>query len=240
VRLIHHGALALDAVELRLTRKAEKVPEQAHPLEKDVYQAVDREIGSLLTRVRQNTAASADKLRERLEKLGLIVPESKAILVRMAPVSLLIAMALFGLAKIFVGVDRDRPVGFLFALVGITILVTVVFGCLPCFRSRLGDATLDKLKHDNAALEYTAGRRSHALTDDDLIMATGLFGVGVLAGGHLGYLPTPMRAVPPARTATGTSSCSSWFSCGSSSSCGGGGGGCGGGCGGGGCGGCGG
>src|SRR5262245_24277833 len=191
-----------------------------------------------LPRVRQSTAAAADKLRGRLDQLGLLLSEGRAQTVRWTPFAIIVIAALSGVAKLFVGLERHRPVGFLLVLLGMSAITAIVLCRLPCFRSRLGDATLEKLKRNNAALEYTAGRRSHALTDDDLVMAVGLFGVGVLSGGALGYLSTPMRALPPARTAASSSSCSTWFSsCGSSSSCGGGG--CGGGCGGGGCGGCG-
>jgi len=239
VRLIHHGALSLDASSLRLKRKKD-APAEMHPLEEKVYEAVDKETGSLLATVRQNVAKSADKLRGRLDQLGLLIAVDRVALIRFLPALIIVAIAAVGVVKLFVGLERHRPVGFLLVFLGFTIVSAVVLYRLPCFRTRRGDATLDKLKRDNAALEYTAGRRSHALTSDDLVMAIGLFGVGVLAGGPLGYLPTPMRAMPPPRTTSSSTSCSSWFSCSSSSSCGGGGGGgCGGGCGGGGCGGCG-
>lgn len=241
VRLIQRGALAMDAGSLRLSRKGDGLEASAHPLEQSVYQAVDAETGSLLARVRQSAAPSADKLRQRLDQLELLIPEARANLVRWLPTLLMAAVACFGFAKIVIGLNRHRPVGYLVVLVLITGVAAFVLLRLPCFRTRRGDQALEKLKRDNAALEFTAGRRSYALTDADLVMAVGLFGVGVLAGGPLGYLPTPMLALPPPRTGTSTSSssCSSWFSCSSSSSCGGGGGGCGGGCGGGGCGGCG-
>jgi uncharacterized protein (TIGR04222 family) len=238
--LIQHGALSLDPINLRLERKAKGLPEKVHPLEKSVYEAVDAEAGSLLSTVRRNTATAADRLRGRLDQLGLLIPANRVGLVHFAPVAVVGIVALFGIAKIFVGISRHRPVGYLFMLVISTCALGFLLYWLPCFRSRRGDATIEKLKRNNKALEYTAGRRGYALTDDDLVMAIGLFGVGVLAGGPLAHLATPFRAVVPSRVTSGSTSCSSWWtSCSSSSCSGGGGGGCGGGCGGGGCGGCG-
>src|SRR5207244_1758807 len=103
-------------------------------------------------------------------------------------------------------------------------------------RTRRGDLVLSRLKHENAALEFAAKRSGRMLSDGDLAMALGLFGMSILAAGPLANAYRALQPPKPASTSW-SSSCSSGAACGGAG-CGGGGG-CGGGCGGGGCGGCG-
>jgi hypothetical protein len=159
-------------------------------------------------------------------------------MIRLACAGVVFLAFLFGLVKVFVGVARGRPVGFLIALLVVTAIVAIVFLVKGPFRTRRGDGLLRRLRDDNAALEYAAGRRVAGLSDDDLVLSLGLFGLGVLAVGPLSATYTSLMNAQ--RRAAAHQWSSAGTSCGSScgSSCGGGGG-CGGGCGGGGCGGCG-
>jgi uncharacterized protein (TIGR04222 family) len=233
VRLIHRNILAIDASERRLTIKS-KLPTGATHLEQVLYGAAGENSGALAGTVRRKASTTAEKLRARLERFGLLVTQERALLARLLPGLVVWLVALIGLIKIFVGMSRNRPVGFLVLLVIVTVMVGIAFLAKKPLRSRRGDRALSRLQVGNAALRYSAGRHVSRLADDDLLMALGLFGTGVLAGGPLASLPAALR--PPPAKSGGWSSGSSCGSCGSSS-CGGGG--CGGGCGGGGCGGCG-
>jgi len=179
----------------------------------------------------------------------LLLTAGEAAVLRLTSAGVVLLAGLFGLTKVFLGVARDRPVGFLIALLILTLIVAVAFLGKRPFRSRRGDALLGRLRQDNAALEYAAGRSVHRLADSDLVLALGLFGLSALAAGPLRHAYTSLLAarlwarVPawsswrsPIVLSCG-SSCASFSGSGGGGGCGGGG--CGGGCGGGGCGGCG-
>jgi uncharacterized protein (TIGR04222 family) len=242
VSLIKSDVLRIDETNGRLSRRAEMPAADAHSLKQAVFEACDPETGSLLHGVRQKASTATNKLRKRLIEWGLVVSDSQASLVQLVPACIVLAATFFGLIKIFVGIQGRHPVGYLTLLVILSIAGAVVFFVMRPFRSRRGDQALQNLKQKNAALAYSAGPRVDNLAETDLILAVGLFGAFVLAGGPLARIPASLLIPAPkplGSAGSSGSSCSGWFS--SSSSCGGGGGGggCGGGCGGGGCGGCG-
>jgi len=90
-----------------------------------------------------------------------------------------IALALIagvGILRLFVGLVRQRPVGFLI-LMGIAGLIALF---LVSRRSRLsarGEAYLKGLQQ-----EWEQRARPVQVDDDSIVLATGLFGAGVLAG----------------------------------------------------------
>ncbi len=237
LRLVHREVVALDAAEGHLTRRAKEPPANAHPVEQAIFNATEGEGGMELPGVRERATPAAQQLRGRLESLGLVVPQSKMALIRMAAAAPGLLVVLLGLTKMFLGMSRDRPVGFLVMMLIGSVVVLVILSTL--LRTRRGDRLLARLKDENAALEFSA-RRADNLLDSDLVLAVAVFGPAVLLGGPLAAMPAALYR-SPARAAS-SSSDSSWWSwsssCGSSS---GGDGGCGGwgGCGGGGgCGGC--
>jgi len=158
------------------------------------------------------------------------MPE-RALLARLVPALLMAMVLVLGIAKVIVGISRNRPVIFLVFLCIATMILVAVFGKLPAVRTRSGDRLMASLRRRNSALQATARSAPQNLADTDLALAIALFGPAVLASGALRDL---RQALWPVNTSwEGGSSCGG-------ASCGGGGGGCsGGGCGGGGCGGCG-
>jgi uncharacterized protein (TIGR04222 family) len=165
-------------------------------------------------------------IRERLETLGLLLTDTQAAMVRLLPLILVLCLPAFGIIKIFVGISRGRPVGFLVIFcVASVIAAFALFGRRP-LRSRSGDEALASIRRDNSALR-SAAKSPDRLASSDVCLAAALFGLGTLAVGGLADLNSALRPVVAHN--------SGWLgSCGSG--CGGGG--CGGGCGGGGCGGC--
>jgi uncharacterized protein (TIGR04222 family) len=235
-RLVHDDALALDTshVNLKTTEAGAGGVAVASDVEGAIMAAVAT--GALnqksIDKVREEAAESLEPVRERLEDLGLLVGDRQPI-ARIVPLAFVLLVVLFGVIKIFVGLARNRPVSFLVILCGISVIAALVCFARPVFRSRRGDRALAQLKKANSALNYQAQSRLDDLAGDDVVMALGLFGMGLLAGSRIADVRTALRPLPPRSTIGGSSG---WFGCGSG--CGGGGG-CGGGCGGGGCGGCG-
>ncbi len=234
VRLVHHKVFGLAADAGRLWRLPTRVPDSAQPLEKMLAGAVTNNESMQVSRLFEMAEPTADRLRTRLEEKGLVLPRERVNRICLTSAGVTALVILFGLAKLIVGAVQNRPVGFLTILLFASALGPVIAMLRRPFRTRLGNAALVRLRYDNDALKTAAGARANELNDADLIIAIGLFGVGVLAGGPLKDVLPILRKPDP-----GSSSSGSCSSCSSGTSCGGGGDGGGGGCGGGGCGGCG-
>lgn len=225
--LVHRGNLAVDASIGRILPSGPP-PVGSTPLERAVYEAVQSN-GGRVGPVRKAVLETARGTSGRLESMGLAVDASQALRVRVAPALVIIALFALGVAKVLVGLDRNRPVGFLIFLCAVTLIASIVFIAIPPRRTRLGTRVLDRLKRQNAALRTTASRAPNTLANDDLAMAFALFGIGAFTFGPMSDLRRAMA--PPASGGSGCGGSSS-SGCGSGSG-GGGGGGCGG-CGGGG------
>ncbi|WP_406693393.1 TIGR04222 domain-containing membrane protein [Singulisphaera sp. Ch08] len=195
-----------------------------HPLEQAVAPNTGAsEFGRKIATARQAAKPALEAIRLRLTSLGLLMDNEAvwgAQLLRTIPI---LAVLLLGLAKIQVGISRDKPVSFLVALCLATTLIEIGFLCVRPHRSRWGDHVLQQLRNQNAALQSTGSRRAADLVGPDLTLAVALFGTGILAGGPLNDLRIALT--PPPSVGGGD---------GGSGDFGGGGG-----CGGGGCGGCG-
>lgn len=157
-------------------------------------------------------------IAERLRRKGWWLSESADLRLRQLGSAPLLALAALGGLKISVGLDRDRPVGFLVVLVGLTLIVAMARFLRQQRRTRAGEWAL----HD------ASGRTAPG----DLAAQVALSGtVGLYGSGFADYhiLRTPPSGSGGSDSGSSSGSCSG----------GGGDGGGGGGCGGGGCGGCG-
>jgi uncharacterized protein (TIGR04222 family) len=234
-RLVHDDALALDTSHVNLkTTAAGAGVAVASDVEGAIMAAVAKSPmnQSSIDTVLEGAAEALEPVKEKLEDLSLLVRDGGPI-ARFVPLAVALLAVAFGVIKIGIGIARIRPVGFLALLCVVSVIAALICFARPVFRSRRGDHALAQLKKANSALEYQARSRLDDLSGDDVVMALGLFGMGLLAGSRFADLRTALRPLAPRGS-------SGWG--GGGSGCGsgcGGGGGCGGGCGGGGCGGCG-
>lgn len=232
VRLIHHHVLGLDA-DGWLTRLKTRVPDHAHELEKTLASTVANKPAQSAEQIRTLATPNADKIRARLETLGLLVTPDRNNLIRVTSAGVMAGVVLVGLLRCGFGAINSRAFEFLALLLLISVVPIILFLKWRFFRTRRGDETLRQLRYENDALKTVAGPRSNELSDADLIIALGLFGPAVLAGGpHANLMPRLQqpRGDSSSGSSGGCSSCGG-SSCGSDGgSCGGGGcGGCGGG-----------
>ncbi|HJQ22695.1 MAG TPA: TIGR04222 domain-containing membrane protein [Blastocatellia bacterium] len=210
------------------------LPAGAHWFERAVHQAISPSSARQINDIRSSPLLTphTDRLAAQLKQWGLIPDDSRWQMARTVSGLLMLAVLGLGVAKIFVGVVRHRPVGFLVFLCIVTGIITlVVINSRPA-RTRLGEQALAQLRGESAALQMAARTRPELLASGDVALAIGLFGVEALAFTNDSW--TDLRAAlrPPPSTSSGASSSSCGSSC-SSSSCGSScGGGCGGGCGG--------
>jgi uncharacterized membrane protein YgcG len=148
--------------------------------------------------------------------------------VTLAPVA---ATIVLGLAKIAVGISRDKPVGFLvLGCVALAVISLLALGRKPR-RTRQGDAAVHgawkRFRESGQQAEWANRRRTEPAAQPAALMplAVALLGIGALGGTTHAFLHSPVENL---RTGSG----SAGGGCGSSGDGGGG-------CGGGGCGGCG-
>jgi uncharacterized protein (TIGR04222 family) len=234
--LVHRNVLRLDG---RRIATGDALPADAAPVERSVFECTAT--GDVTMEVlRQALSPDIEHYQRRLSQKGLVLDELRARPALRLPSLVYGAFLLLGVAKILVGLERDRPVMFLVLIVAIGSLGFLVLGKRP-WRTRLGDATLEALREEHQALRTTAiaGDASRTLDGRELALAVGLFGPAMLI--PMGYSGLRQTLNPSSSGSSGdssssssdssSSSCSSGDSGGSSSSsCGGGGcGGCGGG-----------
>ncbi|MBV8881890.1 MAG: TIGR04222 domain-containing membrane protein [Planctomycetaceae bacterium] len=211
----------------RRIRREGLLPADAHPLEASLYEAAGVEPGSETASLHRAGAAALERIRSRLVSFGLWVPSYRNRLAVAVPLVAMAALACFGLAKIDVGLERQRPVGYLVLLVLVSVAAAVPLFGRPLRRTRRGDRALRQLKRSYRELQANPAGEDGAAVPD-LSMAVALFGVSALSGDRGVELRAALQA-PTVPTAF-------WAGCGGSggagASCGGGGGGGGGGCGG--------
>jgi uncharacterized protein (TIGR04222 family) len=169
-----------------------------------------------------------DRRFRRLEKAELITDPVRRRLGTLLPFAFcLAAIFLFGAARLVLGLQNDRPSGYLIvSMIVLFVLTAITFG-RAVRRTYKGDAVLANLSKRHAGLRRLRGD----LDSGDAALAVGLFGIAVLSGTSYAAMYDRMHKFDNAGSGGG---------CGSGCGGGGGDGGCGGGgCGGGGCGGCG-
>lgn len=233
--LVQSNALHLSFVDNTLSTVA-GAPRGFHPLEQAVHRLVESGEANTVRTIRVKAAEAADRIATRLKALGLVIGGGREVISHVVPSMIMALVLLFGLVKVFVGIWRDRPIGFLFLLCCVTAFIAYRLYKSPSLRTVAGDETLERLKRENAALQSTAGAKPEGLASGDVALAMALFGMTALAFSDQSWSVLRKELFPPRPVSSGSSSCGG-SSCGSSSSsCGSS---CGGGCGGGGCGGCG-
>ncbi|WP_246413159.1 TIGR04222 domain-containing membrane protein [Methylobacterium brachythecii] len=163
-------------------------------------------------------APRLEVVRETLVRSSLV--PSQDVTSRIKGWTLLCVAPVFalGLTKIFVGLSRGKPVGFLFAM-SLVFLVLTVFALVKApKRTRAGDRVLSGFRQRHA-------RAARAPLEGELLFAFALGGAAILAGTPYEAYGRHLRAA-----GDGSSGCGSSGGDGGGSGCGGGGcGGCGGG-----------
>ncbi len=158
--------------------------------------------------------------RQKLVRSGQLLDDHAAHRAAYLPALLPALVLLFGLAKIAIGIQRDRPIGFLAVLGVIMLIVTLVILFKRPERSRAGDRSVAEQRRQHA-------RAARAPTKSELPLAVALIGTAALTGtAWAGY--HQLRA-PPASSTDGSSGSDSTSSDSGGGDSGGGCGGCGGG-----------
>ena len=182
--LVHANYLEADKSGT-LKKTAKTTDRDLHPLQKAVLRHVRPSGSTRVADVRLGISQEMNALEKQAERGGMITPPGFRKLARWLPFAIAFSVPILGIAKIIVGISRDKPVGF---LVMLTILASLValFGFLrDPYRSRFGSQWLRRIERNNRALK--SGLRASGSSDqsDQVALAVGLFGVAVL--GTLGH-----------------------------------------------------
>jgi len=217
--LTRQKTMRIDAKDRNITSLVPE-PNFEHDLEKAVYRAAESNSGSKIGGVREAAMPVMEGLMANLQARGLVVTDAQARKARWIPLLVVIPVIAVGIAKIFVGLSRGKPIGFLIGLCAVSLIASLIIFARRPLRSRRGDAVLKKMQERHVGARRL-GRGLGVISGAEFAGVVGLFGMSALAGTELDDLRKSL--MPPGGDAGG---------CGSSCGGGCGGGGCGGGCGG--------
>lgn len=215
-KLVQAGIVAVDRLQKALTVEG-STQAPSHPVERAVLNAIHAD-GRIYT-VRRSVTEAIDAIRDRLRQQDLLVSARQSFKARIYPTLLIASLLGLGIAKIFVGISREKPVGYLTTMCVVIAIISLRCWGMSPHRSRYGDRVLANLRSRTRLSRSTL----YDNFDPELPMAFALFGVSVLTGETLGDL---RQVIAPVSTSSGGGGDGD-------GGCGGGGGGCGG------CGGCG-
>lgn len=151
-------------------------------------------------------------LRGRLVQRGLLLDREQAWAARLRSALPLLALLGFGIAKIGIGLARERPVALLVLLCALTLIAVLVLLLKSPVRSLAGDAELQRLRGQNAT-------RLRAPRVDDLGLAVALLGTAALSGTAFAAYHTARH--PPGSSDSGSSDSGDGGGGGGGSGCGG-------------------
>ncbi len=117
----------------------------------------------------------ADPLREQMTSLALLIDTDSAARQQLLQTLPYLLLILFGSIKLFLGAERDKPIGIL------TVLVIVTLVCATIRYFEVDRRTTAALSAVKAAKDKSARLRA-APTAPEMDLAVALFGTAVLAG----------------------------------------------------------
>jgi uncharacterized protein (TIGR04222 family) len=201
-------------------RKKNAQPGNLNGIEAAIWEAIpaDREIE--IRTLRKELKPHLASIRKGVQARGWEPSTATLNTARWLRVLLVLALVGFGIAKIAIGMSRDRPVGFLVALTLATLFVGLIIALAIPRRTRAGQSMVSRFRTHEAQIRQTL-RQPSLSPDWSLPMMVAIFGGGALAGTALAsWQPVFTRPLPRPASATSDSGggCSGAWSDTSSSS----------------------
>lgn len=182
--------------ERRIIRHSDWMPDGLPLLERAILGGTLPGSKVRISTVRKAALDALASIRAGLVERGLVMGAGARANARFTPLLLALMVPVVGVAKIWVGLSRHQPVGFLVVL---TLIATG--GALTLFLrcphlSRRGAALLRRLRAENVGLK-DPGQLATAEGMANLPIALGLFGFAVLADTPLAELPEELKDLQP-------------------------------------------
>lgn len=202
---------------------------QLTPEEERVLHALPRESYETLHSVRQSLSPVFEGVREELSLKGLIMTSSQRSLTRLVAMLPVLGLMAFGVAKVVVGLGRDKPVLFLVLLLLVCVGFLIVRNSKIRHRTKAGEQLWQQLRAGRKEIRSQLAQPDQAGNATTIPMAVAVLGTAAVAPtAHADFL-TYQKAMENAGRTGANHSGGCGTGCGGSG-CGGGG--CGGGCGG--------
>ncbi|RMF45296.1 MAG: TIGR04222 domain-containing membrane protein [Planctomycetota bacterium] len=165
---------------------AQPLPESATPIERAVYQRAAEAGREGITIAELQTAVlpEAADIESHLQELGLL-NRGNDILARWVPAALMFTLFLIGVGKTTVGIERNRPVGFL-VMGCVVVLITAMLFLRKGRLTRAGAKVLHRYK--SLAGTLTRAVRKDEATGEQMAMAMAVVGGTALTGTALAAL----------------------------------------------------
>jgi len=211
-RLVAAGALEVvkgkwGRAKLRAT---DSMPEPLYPVEQGVLANARHAQGVSMSSLLTCASHSLSVIEHRLAGLGLkptAGERGKASFVIMVPFLL---VAAFGLCKVFIGLDRDRPVGFLVLFLIATVITGIILAAKLKYLTAAGQRMLDTFRTN------WRSQGSPRSSPDEIGTSVALLGLTALAGVEgMGLLQKELNRAQPDKADSGGGGCGT-SGCGSS------------------------
>jgi uncharacterized protein (TIGR04222 family) len=147
----------------------------SHPFERQVWDQISPHVR--LEGVRRVMKENFAPIDRQLESAGLLIPKDRKGKVQSFSLLLMLALLSFGGIKMIVGLQRDRPIGFLLLSCLLVLLVGLyaAWNNVP-HRTGRGDLYLYKMRSSTARV----GRHDPAFTPTALVLTAALWGYSEL------------------------------------------------------------
>ena len=163
--LYHRRAIRMKGDKLEAVGPPTRV-ETDDPLEEDVFRRLVTNGSRTVRQVHQSTDVAP--IARRPVELGLALPAGDRVQIGVFSVIRAGLVLMLGLAKVAVGLDRNRPVSFLVVLCIVTGIAIIALMATTPLRTRLGDLVLRDLKSESIGLRTTAIANPRSLAVGEL------------------------------------------------------------------------
>ncbi|MBE9229333.1 TIGR04222 domain-containing membrane protein, partial [Phormidium sp. LEGE 05292] len=156
---------------------------ESHPLEQLILGAINtNQTGYRYGLIQQLATPTTRLIKIRLQQLGLMLTPFQIKLVQVLSTLPILVVLLLGIAKIIVGIWRDKPVGYLTFFCVITAWIGLMFLQVPD-RTSYAEQVIKNLQSEYGSI--LSKSKFVPLSSSELAFAFALFGSSVLAGTSL-------------------------------------------------------
>ncbi len=179
-QLGHDGKISADLTSKRLM--SEGFSTEAPLLHQTILSAAGKGGGESILDIRKGCGSIVLKTAASLKEQGMVETFSSYLFPQFCSMFVMFAVLALGASKIWVGIERNKPVGFLLALTVLAAILT----CVMIYRPRLtakGAQILEFLRQNTkqpGALRVATRSEEPSVKSSDIGMSVALFGVAVM------------------------------------------------------------
>ncbi len=185
--LVQHGYLQPHP-ETRSLDLKNPLPENSHPLEKEISLAV--RFNGNINQIRLSVTRATFPIYNRLVNFGLLVSLDKAKSIQLWSALPVFVLLFLNIGMIITAIFQHKPLNLLILFCILSAIIGCSFLFLPVSRSNYGDRTLEKLRANHLNL------KQKATDSNQLIQAFSLFGTKALADSPLNKLQQVLVSSP--------------------------------------------